>query len=180
MDGGAGGDGGDFVEEGLGVVAEVGLGEEYEGLGAGFAGEGEVAFEAAEVEVFVEGGAEEGDVDVGGEDLFVGVEASDEGGFSGEDAGDLGGAVDLMRGAGAEEDPVTDGGEVGADGAVVAEFAGDFRPAFSGFVLDAVGLFVFLDDAGGVVGGFVGGEGGGEERGPAEGFEIVRHACTGE
>lgn len=174
VEGGVAGDGAGLVEEGLGVFAEVGFGEEDDGACAGFAGEGEVAFEAAEVEVFVEGGAEEGEVDVGGEELLVGGESADEGGFSREDAGDLRGAAVAFVGETAEENPVADGGEIGAEDGGVADFAGDFGPDGAVGGLDEVGFLVLLDDARDGGGEFVGGEEGGEVGGPAVGLEVVK------
>ena len=162
----------DLIEERSGIGAKIGFGEQDDGADGVIAGEGDVAFEAAEGEVFVEAGGEEGEVDVDGEELVVAgdavvavaFEAAGEGGFAGEDAGDLdravgflgGGIKAAVGGSSAEDDPVADGGEVGTDGGLVAHFAGDFGPEVSGGSVDEVGLFVFLDDAGKEGGGFAG------------------------
>jgi hypothetical protein len=63
------GDGLDFGNVGFDVVAEVGLVEEDDRSGAALVDHDEEALDAAEVQGFVEGLNNEGDVDVGGEDL---------------------------------------------------------------------------------------------------------------
>jgi hypothetical protein len=76
----------------------------------------------------------------------------------------------MRRGGGAEDDPVADGGEVGAGGGVVADFAGgsgsDVFHAEGGGA-DEVGFVVLLDEAGDEVGGLAVGEEGSEVGGQA-------------
>lgn len=73
-----------FGDAGIEVLAEVGFIQEDDGSGAAAGGHEEVAFEEAGIEAGIEGLDEEGDFDVGGEDLFSGFAAGD---LAGEVAG---------------------------------------------------------------------------------------------
>ena len=68
-------------QRGLDVVAEVGLGEHDDRLGARVPHCRQIALEAAEIEIAVEAGDEEDDVDVRSEHLLLGRE---QGGFPGD------------------------------------------------------------------------------------------------
>ncbi|GAA3039514.1 hypothetical protein GCM10020000_17360 [Streptomyces olivoverticillatus] len=59
--------------EHVGAVGQVGLGEHDERLGAALPGQGEEAFDPAEVELDGEGDGDDGEVHVGGEDLSLGA-----------------------------------------------------------------------------------------------------------
>ena len=71
-DGHAGGDGLDRDEPALEVVGDVGLVEDDDRADAARPGDGQVALQPAQVEVVVEARDDEGDVDVGRDDLLVG------------------------------------------------------------------------------------------------------------
>jgi len=156
-----------FADKRRGVGAAIGFGQEDHGLDVRVARHGQVAFEAAEGEVVVERSAQEGQVDVHGEDLGVptsatafafALEAACDDGAAREDAGNLDGSG-VFGGVlnAAEDDPVADGGVVGADGAVVAHFAGDFGPDILHAQCrraDQVGFLMFLHDACQLVQGF--------------------------
>ena len=133
-------------------------------------------FEPAEVEVFIERCAEENDVDIGGEDLFIGFEAAGENGAAREDAVDLHGAfgVFLLHVLeAAEHYPVADGGEVRPDCARMPHFSGDFGPDVPRGGVDEICLLVFLDHARSAGGRFARFELGGEAGIPAIGAQVI-------
>ena len=93
------------------VAADVGFVEDDDGAGSALFGDDEVAFEAADAEVVVEGDDDEHDVHVGGDDLLFGGLAdllTGEYRFAGQDLVDVGGL-------GVEEDPIADGRRVGEE-----------------------------------------------------------------
>ena len=145
----------------LEVAGDVGLVEDDDRGDAARPGDGEVALEAAQVEVAVEAGDQERDVDVGRDDLLVGEVAggppagvggaAHEGRPAREDRGDHGGVVGAGPGVGRlERDPVPDGREVGRGERVEAEPPGhDGGPVTGDVAADDRGLLVHGDDPGG-------------------------------
>lgn len=111
-DGMPAGDAADFVGDGIGIGAEIGLVEDDDGLGAAFVDHHEEPFEAAMIDGFAEGLDHEGEIDVGGQDLNGGL-------ASGDLAGDLGPAGqdafdgNAVGGFGdSDADPVTNFGKL--------------------------------------------------------------------
>src|SRR5205823_885436 len=105
---------------------------------------GEVAFEAAWVQVAVEGSDQEKGVEVCGDDLFVDLLS---GGLARkpvlafEDRRDYG---ELASGRPVQHDPVADGGEIGPAARLVSEPAADFGRPFP-FLGVVVIQFAVLD-----------------------------------
>ena len=131
----------DFVEAGCGVVAEVGFIQQDDRLRAALPDDGEVAFDAARIQFEIERGDHEDGVDIGRDDLLLQGAACDfagELGFPGKDGVDPGA---IFAGAGGDGHPVANGGNVGARGRGVAEFAGDVGEVFAMGGADTVEIF---------------------------------------
>jgi len=150
---------------------EVGLVEEDDGHGATLPGEGDVTLDGGEVEVTsaIESADEEGDVDVGSDDLLfgegTGLVTRDS--ASTREYGVDGGAG--FGGEGSDGDPVTDGGEFGARDGVVTCASGELgvEPAELA-VEDETVAFLACDARGGEALGSEGLEVGFEKGAPAE------------
>jgi hypothetical protein len=82
-------DGLDFGEKRSGLLGEVGLVEGDDGLRAALPDCGEVTLDAAQVQLAVQGGDEEDEVDVGGEQLLAGA-------FAGFLTGELGSSLEQL------------------------------------------------------------------------------------
>lgn len=103
----------DLGREKRGIGAEVGLVEDYDRSGVALPDHDHLPFEPAEVEVGIQSLDEENDVDVGGQDLFLGPFS---GGISGEPGPTRQDGVDdgfLLGGIIGDRDPVSDLGEIG-------------------------------------------------------------------
>jgi hypothetical protein len=152
------------------IVAEVALVEGDYGGGSAFGGEGEIAFQAAEVEIAIEAANEEDEIDVGGEGLLIfaasGGAACEEG-AAGEDGFDdgLSGADD------AGGDPIADHGHSGAGGCGVPEKSGGFGIELAGIGKQMVLVALRKQDAGKDAGR---GDGGTQFRGGAKEIETLR------
>ena len=125
----------------LDVLRQVALRQHDHRLGAALPGHDEVALEAARVEVVPERGDEEDDVDVRSDDLLVHL-----------GPGHLPRELrpprqDGVDEAGAERDPVADGGEVGAPARRGAKPRRDLRPQLAALGVDVVGAAVLHGDA---------------------------------
>lgn len=120
-----------FGEGGVEVGAEIGFIEHDHRAGATFQGHDEEAFEAPRSDGEVEAMDDEGDIDIGGEDLGGGFATGDfagERGASGEDLLDDGTAI---AGFLAEGDPIADLGEGMAGVGFLEETTGDAGDAFA-------------------------------------------------
>jgi len=133
-------------EKRSGGVAGVGFVQNEDGMGAAFPGEAEIALEAARVEFAVERADEQERVDVGGDDLLFGF-------FAGGFARELGAAGEyamndgaIFAGANLREEPIADGGEVGAVVGGMAKFSLELPPGFAGFGVQAVEAAGFFRD----------------------------------
>ena len=172
------------------VVRDVGLVEHDDRGRAAGPGHREVALEAAQVEVAVEAGDDQRDVDVGREDLLVGRAAAGpatrvgrappEGGPTRHDGLDdhgpgvvrmdvVGLAVDRGAAAVTDRDPVADRGQVRGPQGLVAQPSGDHGVPVTGRGGHDPGVAVGGHDPGGPPSGRVERqEGGGPARVPAE------------
>ena len=160
-DGDARGHGLDRHQATLEVARHVGLVEDHDRGHATGPRDGQVAFQAAQVEVAVQPRDEERHVDIRGDDLLVGQvaggpaarigRAPDEGGAPGENGGDRGRIVGSGLGAGGfEGHPVPDGRIVRRGKGFVAEATGHGgRPIRPGPVADDRRLLVHGHDPGG-------------------------------
>ena len=134
MDRGGAGDRLDPGHRSTDVIGEIGLVENDDRLGARTPGQAEIALEPARVQVMVERGHDEQEVDVGGEDLLVGRPVArcpaDDCRAPGEETLDqpLTGVAGRL-----EHDPVADDGESGSpvELGVEAEPARHRRPGLS-------------------------------------------------
>ena len=123
------------------VVGEVALRQHDRRLGAALPGHHEIALQPARVEVVPERGDEEDDVDVGGDDLLVGLGPRDL-------ARELRPArEDGMDQSGRKSDPVADGGIVGPARRARAEPRRDLRALLAALGVDGVGAAVLHGDA---------------------------------
>ena len=138
----------DLVDGRVDVVGEVGLGEDEHRLRAALPGEREVALEAPEVQVLVDRGDDEDDVDVGGEDLLL---RRLPGGLARELRAAREDGLDrpaLLVGARCDGDPVADGREVGGRRSVV-EAPGDVAAELAELGEDVVGAAMLHGNAAG-------------------------------
>ncbi len=147
MTGNLGGNGFDLSEACRQVVAEIGLGEEDNGSGAALPGDRKVAFEPAWIEVLIERGCQEDDIDIGGDDLLIGPGALD---LAGEVAAAGQERVDgrlLLTSGTAKGDPVANGRQSGTAGGAVTELAGSLGKDRAARCLDAQELIELKADA---------------------------------
>ena len=140
------------------ICAEVCLVEHDDGNGARVADDGEIALEAAWVQIFGEGGDEKDRVDVRGDNLLFDGAA---GGLARNRAAAIEAARDdravqarlraatliaSARQACSDADPVADGWKIGGRARLVPEFSADLGPAID-ITRDAIRPALFFDDA---------------------------------
>ena len=140
------------------ICAEICLVEHDDGNRARVADDGEIALEAAWVQIFGEGGDEKDRVDVRGDNLLFDGAA---GGLSGDRAAAIEAASDdrtvrarlraatliaSARQACSDTDPIANGWKVSGRARVMPEFSADLGPAVD-IAGDAIRPALFLDDA---------------------------------
>ena len=159
----------DLVERVLGTAHEIALRQQHHRLRAALSGENDVPLDASEIQILVERGDDEDDVDVRGEHLLLGRLP---GGLArelrpaGDERDDRSRLLVLARGNG---DPVAHDGEVGRRRRLVVEAAGDVAAELAELREDVVGAAVWHGDpARNRVGRRDGGELLGERLVPAE------------
>ena len=120
-----------WAVEKRGIGAEVGLVKDDDRSGAALPDHDHLPFEPAEVEVGIQSLDEENDVDVGGQDLFLGPFS---GGISGEPGPSRQDGVDdgfLLGGIVGDRDPVADLGEIGRRLGLEQKTTGDLGRALA-------------------------------------------------
>src|SRR4051794_33734586 len=131
------------------VLDEVSLVQHDDGRRTAVPRGEQVALDAPRVEIAIEAGDEEHDVDVRGDDLLLGRVTR---GAPGKPAGPRKNRADprvAVRDHGVERDPVADGGKVGARRGFVAQPAGDARERLAPVREHPVDVRMLVADAGG-------------------------------
>jgi hypothetical protein len=127
---------------------QVGLVEDDDRLHAALPRDRQIALDAAEVELGVEGGQEKNGVDVGGDHLFVAVfagRAAAESRLARQHRQDV---EARFAGAAGHRHPVADHGQLGARAGGVQEASAAFAHDFGGTGVQRTGVPEFADHAG--------------------------------
>ncbi len=138
----AGGDRDGLGFGGGGVGMQIGLVEHDNRLGSAIPGQGQVAFDAAQVVIAIQGSEQEHGVEVGGDDLLFGQRS---GGTPGKLRAPGQHGMDVraaFAGPEADDDPITDRRQGGAGGGVVEHPAGAGRGHEFGSEQDLAGVLV--------------------------------------